>query len=48
MPLNKETEPLLYFYINGFDIKYPMKVDMPLNKENKPLLYFYIDGFGIK
>ena len=28
--------PLLFFYENGFGIKYPTKVDMPLNKETKP------------
>ena len=25
--------PLLYFYKDGFGIKYPMKVDIPLIKE---------------
>ena len=28
--------PLLFFYENGFGIKWPTKVDMPLNKETKP------------
>ena len=29
---------LLFFYKDGFGIKYPIKVDMPLNKETKSKL----------
>ena len=27
---------LLFFYKDGFGIKYPIKIDVPLNKETKP------------
>ena len=27
-----EIIPILFFYKNGFGIKWPTKVDMPLNK----------------
>ena len=46
-PLQKDMNPLippvmsqivsmLFFNMDGFGIKYPMKIDMPLNKETKP------------
>ena len=41
MPLNKET--LLFFYKDGFGIKWPTKVDMPLSKETETeIIYIYI------
>ena len=36
LPVMSWIVPLLVFYKDGFDIKYPTKVDMPLNKEIKP------------
>ena len=37
MPLNKETKivSLLFFYKDGFGIKYPTKLDTPLNQNKK-------------
>ena len=32
-----QIAPLLFFFENGFGIKWPTKVDMPLNKETKPI-----------
>ena len=30
--------PLLFYYMDGFGIKFPKIVDMPLNKESETIL----------
>ena len=39
---------LLFFYKDGFGIKYLTKVDMRLNKENKSTVFHFVGLFDVE